>query len=199
MKRSTALLETVVAAAMVFVLAGMVLAPLLGPGGLGVTGGPRLAVEAALIDPVTDRSAVRQGSAVELSGLPRVEVSIREPSLDQRLGLLGGRLLTGLTTLVVLGLLLKVVRSLRRDEVFARVNARRLTRLAVVLGVGGTAAQLLTAFGTVRVLDSEFVRGSATPVFGLSFLPLLGALGVGVVAEVFRQGAALREDVQGLV
>ena len=99
----------------------------------------------------------------------------------------------------MLGLLLKVVRSLRRDEVFARVNARRLTRLAVVLGVGGTTARLLTAFGTVRVLDSEFIRGSATPVFGLSFLPLLGALGVGVLAEVFRQGAALREDVQGLV
>jgi hypothetical protein len=198
-KRSTALLETVLAAAMALVLMGLVLAPLLGPSGLSIIGGPRLVVEATLSDPVTDRSAVRDGSTVDLSGLPRVEASLRDPSLDQRLGLLGGRLLTGLTALGVLGLLLQVVRSLRRDEVFARVNARRLTRLAVLLGVGGTAAQLLTAFGTVRVLDSEFMRGSVTPVFELSFFPLFGALGVGVLAEVFRQGAGLREDIEGLV
>ncbi len=201
MKWSTTLLETVLAAAMVLVLVGLVVLPLLGPGGLGVTGGPRLSVEAMLVRPVTDTSSLQEGArdTVQLSGLPLVEATLLEPSGDQRLGLLGGRLVGGLTALGVLGLLLQIVRSLRRDEVFDRVNARRLSLLAVALGVGGMAAQLLTAFGTVRVLDTDFVRGSAIPVFELSFLPLLGALGVGVLAEVFRQGAALREDVEGLV
>lgn len=201
MKRSTTLLETVLAAAMVLILGGLVVLPLLGPGGLGVTGRPRLSVEAMLARPVTDTSSLREGArdTVEFSGLPLIEATLLEPSVDQRLGLLGGRLVGGLTALGVLGLLLQIVRSLRRDEVFDRVNARRLSLLAVVLGVGGMAAQLLTAFGTVRVVDTDFVRGSAIPVFEPSFLPLLGALGVGVLAEVFRQGAALREDVEGLV
>lgn len=201
MKRSAALLETVLAAASVLVALTLVLAPLLGPGGLDVVGGRQLYVEATLSRPVTDVSGVREalGETVEVSGLPRVTATLLSPSYDQRLGLLGGRLIGGLTALGVLLLLWQIVRSLRRDEVFARVNARRLSRLAVVLGVGGTVAQLLTAFGTVRVVDAEFVRGSVTPVFELSFLPLLGALGVGVLAEVFRQGAALREDVEGLV
>lgn len=201
MRRSTAVLETVLAAASVAVVLALVLAPLLGPGGLGLTGGPQLSVQATLSRPVTDAPSLLQapGENVELSGLPQVTATLLSPSYDQRLGLLGGRLIGGLTALGVLLLLWQITRSLRRDEVFARVNARRLTWLAVVLGVGGTLAQLLTAFGTVRVLDAEFVRGSVTPVFELSFLPLLGALGVGVLAEVFRQGAALREDVEGLV
>lgn len=195
------MLETVLAAASVAVVLALVLAPLLGPGGLGLTGGPQLSVQATLSRPVTDAPSLLQapGENVELSGLPQVTATLLSPSYDQRLGLLGGRLIGGLTALGVLLLLWQITRSLRRDEVFARVNARRLTWLAVVLGVGGTLAQLLTAFGTVRVLDAEFVRGSVTPVFELSFLPLLGALGVGVLAEVFRQGAALREDVEGLV
>ncbi len=201
MKRSTALLETVLAAAMALVLVAFVVLPLLGPGGLGVTAGPRLSVKATLVPPVTDTSRLQEGArdTVQLSGLPLVEATLLEPSADQRLGLLGGRLVGGLTALGVLGLLLQIVRSLQRDEVFARVNARRLGVLAVVLGVGGMAAQLLTAFGTVRVLDADFVPGKAIPVFGFSFLPLLAALGVAVLAEVFRQGAALREDVEGLV
>jgi hypothetical protein len=136
---------------------------------------------------------------VELGGLPVVKATVFSPSWDQRLGLVGGRLVGGLTALGVLALLWKITRSLRRGEVFARQNARRLSAIALIVGVGGMAAQLLTAFGTVRVLDAEFVRGSVTPVFGLSFLPLFAALGVGVLAEVFRQGAALREDVEGLV
>lgn len=37
------------------------------------------------------------------------------------------------------------------------------------------------------------------PTVELSYLPLSAALGVGVLTEVFRQGAALREDVEGLV
>ncbi len=128
-----------------------------------------------------------------------VKATVFSPSWDQRLGLVGGRLVGGLTALGVLALLWKITRSLRRGEVFARQNARRLSAIALTVGVGGTVAQLLTAFGTVRVVDAEFVRGSVTPVFELSYLPLLGALGVAVLAEVFRQGAALREDVEGLV
>ena len=151
--------------------------------------------------PVTDASILRQGPGrtVELSGQPHVTATLLSPSYDQRLGLLGGRLVGGLTALGVLLLLWQITRSLRRDEVFARVNSRRLTWLAVVLGVGATVAQLLTFFATVRVLEAEFALGSVTPVFEISFLPLFGVLGVGVLAEVFRQGAALREDVEGLV
>ena len=207
-RRSAALLETLLAAAMVIVALTLVLIPLLGPGGLGVGTGPifgRLPVVQAQLSRElgpqlpTLEGTFQQGDAIELGAPVLVTATIFSPSPSQRLGLIGGRVLAGLTALAVLGLLLQIVRSLRRNDVFIDRNAQRLRRLAAVLGVGGMAAQLLTAFGTVRVVDAATVRGSVLPVFELSYLPLLGALGVGVLAEVFRQGAALRQEVDGLV
>jgi len=205
MTRQAALLETLLAAATVLTAVTLVALPMLGPGGLEVMGGPLLTVDATLSEPVAglpsleDGGSFGAGDSVELGGLPVVTATVFSPSWDQRLGLVGGRLVGGLTALGVLALLWRISRSLRRGEVFTRQNARRLSAVALIVGIGGTAAQLLTAFGTVRVLDAELVRGSVTPVFELSFLPLFAALGVGVLAEVFRQGTALREDVEGLV
>lgn len=208
MGRKAALLETLLAAAMVVVAVSLVMVPLLGPGGLGVGRGPVfgrvLTVPAQLSAPVPglpglDGGTFAAGEAVELGGPTVVTASVFSPSPSQRLGLVGGRVVAGLTALAVLALLLRITRSLRRGEVFAARNARRLSGIAVLVGVGATAAQLLTAFGTVRVLDAATVRGSVTPTFEISFLPLVAALGIGVLAEVFRQGAALREDVEGLV
>ena len=207
-RRSAALLEALLAAAMVIVALTLVLIPLLGPGGLGVGTGPvfgRLpAVQAQLSRDLvpqlpTLEGTFQEGDAVELGAPVLVTATVFSPSPYQRLGLVGGRVLAGLTALAVLGLLLQIVRSLRRNDVFIPRNAQRLRRLAAVLGVGGMAAQLLTAFGVARVVDAATVRGSVMPVFELSYLPLLGALGVAVLAEVFRQGAALRQEVDGLV
>lgn len=207
-RRSAALLETLLAAAMVLVTVSLVLIPLLGPGGLGVGTGPVLgrlpAVQAQLSSALVPQLPVlegtfQEGDAVELGAPVLVTATVFSPSPSQRLGLVGGRVLTGLTALAVLGLLLQIVRSLRRNDVFIPRNAQRLRRLAAALGLGGTAAQLLTAFGMARVVDAAAVRGSLLPVFELSYLPVMGALGVAVLAEAFRQGAALRQDVDGLV
>jgi len=206
--RSTALLETVLAAAMVVAGLSLVVVPLLGPGGLGLEGsllrpfGPPLSVPAQLLEsereilPAGDYAA---GDAVELSGPTIATASVVDPDLPQRIGLVGGSVLLGLTVLGVLALLLQVTRTLRHGDAFVPANARRLSRIAVLVGVGVTSAQLLRQFGAVAVLEAPSVRERVVPVFEVSFLPFVAALGIGVLAEVFRQGAAMREDVEGLV
>jgi hypothetical protein len=200
------LLEGLLVAAMVVAVLSM-LAPVLGPGGLGLGSGPflgqPLSVDAQLRDPVPGLGGLdgtyEAGEAVELSGPTTVRANVYSPSWPQRLGLVGSSVVTGATTLGVLWLLLAITRTLRQGEVFVRGNARRLQRIALLVGAGGMAAQLLHQFGRAAVLEAATVREQVVATFEVSFLPLVAAFGIGVAAEAFRQGAALREDVEGLV
>ena len=206
--RSAALLESLLAAAMVVVGLALIVAPLLGSGGLGLESsllrpfGEPLSVPALVLDPVVEGLApgtYAAGDAVELSGPTVATASVSNPDLVQRAGLVGGRVLQGLTVLGVLVLLLRLTRTLRQGDAFVPANARRLSVIAVLVGVGGTVSQLVHQVGAVAVLEAPSVRDRVAPVFEVSFLPLFAALGIGVLAEVFRQGAALRADVDGLV
>lgn len=198
------LLEGVLVVAMLLAAVGGVLLPLLGPGGLDVDRGPlagQLSVPAQLQEPVSglaDRTR-STGQAVELGGPTTVTATVERPTAAQRVGLVGGTVLAGLTALGVLWLLLQIARTLHRGDVFAPLNARRLQLIAGLVGTGGIAAQLLHNSGRAAVLEAPSVREDVVGVFELSFLPLVAAFGIGIAAEVFRQGAALREDVEGLV
>lgn len=198
------LLEGVLVVAMLLAAVGEVVLPLLGPGGLGIARGPlagQLSVPAELQDPVpglADRNG-STGRAVELGGPTTVTATVLRPSPAQRIGLVGGTVVAGLTALGVLWLLLQIARSLHRGDVFVPLNARRLQLIAALVGAGGMVAQLVHNVGRVAVLDAASVREEVVLVVELSFLPLVAAFGIGIAAEVFRQGAALREDVEGLV
>lgn len=214
-RSAAALLEVVLVGAILVVAVMGVVRPLLGPGvleiGTGRVFGQYPSVEATLdpsrvrieTDPVlpslAGRGEVSQGDGLEVYLPTRTSVAVHDPNLRQLLGLVGSEVLEGAVAVVVLVLLLLLVRSLRRGDPFVPANARRLYAIAAVVGVGGQAAVLLAAWGRQAVLEHPSVSPYVFDDFSVTWMPLLAGLGVAVAAEVFRQGAELRAEVDGLV
>ena len=208
MRTRALLLEVGLLVAMVSVFATLIVVPILGQGGLGLNGsvlrafGKPLQVQAELSIPVVEGlrpGTYSVGEDVELTGPTVTTATIFTPDLRQRTGLLGGRLVLGVTALAALALLLLVVRTLRRGDPFVRANARRLRSVAVVVAVGGTASELLRGWGTIGVLSADTVSDRVVVGVEISLIPLVAGLVLGLLAEVFAQGADLRDDVDGLV
>ena len=136
------------------------------------------------------------GSRVEVSD---VELTISDPSIGERLLAAAPIVLASLTIGAVATLLLEVVRSIREGDPFHRANARLLTAAALVALVGGTIAS------AVGWIVSATLTSSAPESFGLdtsaelSFLPLAVGIVLAAVADVFRRGTDLRDEVEGLV
>lgn len=112
------------------------------------------------------------------------------------------RIGTGVLAVCVLYLLLRIVRTLRAGDPFVAANARRLTVMGFLVAVGGIVLQAVRTAAEMAVI--ERVDRLAPGVVGgrefeLSFLPVAAGLLLVGLAEVFRQGARLREDVEGLV
>jgi hypothetical protein len=217
MGRSAAtLLELVLGVAIVLCAVLGVARPILGPAVLGIGTGPvfgQYPSVPATIDPgevrirtepglpnLESRGAIGPGDAVELVLPTRTDVGVYgDLDLRQLLGLVGSEVLTGLVTMAVLVLLLRLVVTLRHGDPFVPANARRLYSIAAVVGIGGQAVVLLEAWGRKGVLEHPAIAPYVFPDVHVSIVPMLAGLGVAVAAEVFRQGAALREDVEGLV
>lgn len=214
-KRSViATLELLLLLAVVAVAVLGVVRPLTGPTGLGLGRGSVFGVypsveatidaEQVLIrtDPVLpslSNRVVEAGDAVEATLPTRTTVAVFDPDARQFLGLVGSEVLRGLLAIVVLLGLLLLVRSLRQGDPFTPVNARRLYAIAAAVGIGGQGAVLLHAWGRASVISDSPLSPYLVQDVHISALPLLAGLGMAVAAEVFRQGAALRADVEGLV
>ena len=123
---------------------------------------------------------------------------IEDPSFLQRLA-------TMLPTAIVAGtvgtaavLLWLVSKSLREGELFTHENVGRLKSCANTVLVGGLLASgahigiTLWFIGMADTLPVEF-RATAS----LIAIPI--ALALAGLTEIFRRGAALRDDVEGLV
>lgn len=207
--------EVVLTGAVILVGLFGVLAPALGPGGLGVGSGSVLGeapTVAATVDAsevrvettpglphLADRGEIARGEGVEFTAPTGTTVAVYDPDLRQRVGLTGASVLTGLVAALVLAMLLLIVRSLRRGDPFVEVNARRLYVIAAAVGLGAQGAVLLGAWGRAGVLQHPLVAPYVLQEHDVTFLPLFAGLGVAVLAEVFRQGTALRREVEGLV
>lgn len=136
---------------------------------------------------------------VEVNGPFTGNVTFWGPTHNQRWAWVfwksAGPLLVAASLFVVLGF----VRSLRTGNPFTSANARRLRILALLIGVGGTA--VLVAGELVRrwLLDTSAAAGLVELGWHLSFAPLLAGALIGVVAEVWRAGVAMRDDLEGVV
>jgi len=218
MRRSlTALLEAALLGAILIVAVLGVVRPLVGPAGLHLGSGPVFG-RSPSVEATIDVSKVRitadpslptlggRGSGEVVSGdslemlLPtQTRVVAYDPDLRQTIGLVGSEVLTALVVIAVLLCLLLLVRSLRAGDPFVPANARRLYAIAIAVGVGGEAASLLHAWGRADVLGHPVIAPFVVTDVSFTFLPLWAGLGLAVAAEVFRQGAALRQEVEGLV
>jgi amino acid transporter len=142
------------------------------------------------------------GGAVLLGNL--VPVGLHVPDLP-----LGLRLLVGLgAALFLLSVsagalaLAQVLRTVRVGRPFARHNATALVVVAVAVLVGGGVTPVVSDAAALAALDRLGLAGDESPfrtLSSFSLAPVLVAVLLLGIAEAFRRGAAMADDVAGLV
>ncbi|MCK0111501.1 DUF2975 domain-containing protein [Ornithinimicrobium sp. F0845] len=185
------------------ILEGLLLAVMVVAAGLTAFG---------LVDLVSDREVVVAVSLDEQSvasapGASLVtthgELTLTEATTGQLL-LVAAPLVLGAA--VVIGaayFLLQVVRSLRTGTPFHRRNARRLLAAALIVLFGGAVTGMTDALATMALaMNGQEILGEGSPLVPRGIFPL-AFIGIGLLllclAEFFRRGALLAEDVEGLV
>ncbi|MBM6401862.1 DUF2975 domain-containing protein [Phycicoccus sonneratiae] len=144
--------------------------------------------------PALDRAGVAYDE------LGAVDATLANPSTAQRLLDLAPGVLA--TVLVVVGcwLVLGVLRDVGSGDPFRWRNVVRLRALALLVAVGAPVvwfARSSVDLSLVTSLDLE--EGVAGALFELPWLPVVTGMVIALVAEAFRAGSRLREDVEGLV
>lgn len=98
-----------------------------------------------------------------------------------------------------LAIVLAMLRSARTGDPFDRVNLRRLQALTVLVLIGGTLVSWGGAFVRRWLLDNSAVADIVPMDFQFTFLPIIGGVLLGVLAEVWRRGVAMRTELEGLI
>ncbi|MGG5257835.1 DUF2975 domain-containing protein [Phycicoccus avicenniae] len=176
-------------AAVVTVLGGVV-----GPVRDWVAGAPvRVEAHAPVSVPRLDAAGVQHGLATFDIEVPAVGGGLR------LLSLLPGVLVA---LLVVVGgwLVLRIMRTVAAGEPFAAVNVTRMRALAMVLVLGSAVVFFLELSVRGALLGSAELGGlEPGVVLDVPWLPMLSGLVLAMLAEAFRTGSRLRDDVEGLV
>lgn len=142
---------------------------------------------------------------VSVRGTDTLVLVFEDPSVPERLLLALPVLLQQVLGLVVIYLVLRVLQGLGSGDPFVPVNVRRVYTVAFAVLLGSLLLPMVEAFSNVTLwTDRVPVNEVALIAFnlGLDSGPLMGFL-VGLLllslAEVFRRGTRMREDVKGLV
>jgi len=139
----------------------------------------------------------------EAAGVLPVSVTTVDPPLSQYLLLVGSRAADFLLVVGVLWLIQRVAASIRQGNPFHQTNVRRLRWIGVLLLIGYPLAVIIGGFFTNWYFSNEHSPELADglvigfPVISLG--AILGGLCMLVLAEVFRYGIGLREDVEATV
>jgi hypothetical protein len=110
--------------------------------------------------------------------------------------------LTFLTLGLALLLIWRLLDAVGRGRPFDPRNPRRLRYLALLAAVGGLGSQLIDKISSNAVLRHVGMTGVDTPVGPpdrVDVAPVLLAVVLLAVADAFRRGRELSEDVEGLV
>jgi hypothetical protein len=167
---------------------------------LGVTGalGP-MDTREVTIDGTTRVTGAGMGEAVRLGGSQQAEITIADPDVQQRLLLALPGIVDSLLLILILGLLLRMARKLRDGDVFVPENARRLIVIAVAVLLIGVLGPLVETSTTAMLVSGTSVADMVPFSYTVSFAYLLLSFLIAALAEVFRRGAGLRADTEGLV
>lgn len=97
-------------------------------------------------------------------------------------------------------LLLRIINSVKEGDPFVEINAERLSRMGWIALAGQIAmipvgALVLWIAEITKDIDDVYVDSD----FGISGSGVLLVLILFILARVFRQGAAMREDLEGTV
>ncbi|HYN65438.1 MAG TPA: DUF2975 domain-containing protein [Ornithinibacter sp.] len=133
-------------------------------------------------------------------GLGTYDLLVPVAGVGQRiLSIVPGALVAG-GVLLGCWLLLRVMRSIAGGDPFTPANVTRLRGLAGLLVFGSTVVFFLEMAVTGALLGTLDL-GALEPGFRLDFpwWPLLSGMVVALLAEAFKAGSRLRDDVDGLV
>jgi len=123
---------------------------------------------------------------------------IEDPSFLQRLAMVLPVWLAAATVGYVAHNLWRIARSLRDGDLFQPENVQRLRSSANIVLVGGLAAAAAHIGASLWFVESADGLPISLAASG-SLLAVPVALALGGIAEIFRRGAGLRDDVAGLV
>jgi Protein of unknown function (DUF2975) len=131
--------------------------------------------------------------------LDQGELVIEDPSIADRVAAASPAILGAIVVGTVAWLLYEVATSLRTGDPFVRANAKRLRWAAGVALVGGMGASLAGSLSAIYLASGATDDLPIDPSATLSLLPLPAGFVLLAIAEIFRHGANLRDDVEGLV
>ena len=145
------------------------------------------------------RDAITGGPAVEITGPFKAQLGFLNPTFGMQWAWIYWQAAGPLLAAVALFVVLKIVRSVRNGTPFTNVNARRLRLLALLVGVGGTLVAVTNELARRWLLDNSAASGIVGHEWHITFIPLLLGVLIGVVAEVWRAGVVMAEDLDGVV
>lgn len=141
------------------------------------------------------------GSRVE-TGDAELVLRAADSTLAEQLLARGDAVVLGLCLGVGGVLLRRLLLSVAEGRPFRAGNARRVATIAVLVAAGGTLAGVFPDLAGLLVLDRLGQTGPDSPFsLGVTFplRPVLVAPVILALAEAFRRGAELADDVDGLV
>ncbi|GAB3213378.1 DUF2975 domain-containing protein [Marinactinospora thermotolerans] len=189
------LLEGALGVALLLVGLFDLLLPLLGVAGLL----PMETTRLVHIDTPAPPPGIMDADGMTLRAASTAELALTDPGLPERL-LLALPGLTGTVLLVVvLGLLLRMARSLRSGDVFIPGNVWRLHTIALAVLLIGLAVPLVEAVSTDLLVGATPLHSMVPFHYEFSTGHVFLALLVSAAAEAFRHGSRLRADTEGLV
>lgn len=183
------------------VVTGLVL-PLLWVAGLGGPWGldsvPITLVEAPELPDVASGA---EGVTATATGT--VLLVLEAPDTALRLLLAAPRMAAGACVAAACYLVFRMARTLREGDPFVVQNARRMFGVAWITLLGGLFVPVLGAFASVHlqmsVLDEWVLAFSVVDPDNVPVPLLLVGMLLIALAEVFRRGAAMREELRGVV
>lgn len=210
--RAMEILATIV----IVVLAISVVATIIGRSGLGLVddlpGDPDMTIRADIETPVdfgavlaTTRSdngpvdAATGGAPVELGEPVSVPFTFTRPTDAARVLWVLWQIGGPIVGIAVTWLIRSIIRSVRSGDPFTRANERRLWQIAGLVGVGATVVSMLEGVARTFIFQRSAAADLVPIGIDISFLPLIAAGVIAVLATVWRSGVGLRDDVEGLV
>lgn len=173
---------------------GAVLAWVVEPLSDWVTGAPLTPeMSSAVTVPQLDAAGIAHGPGT-------YTVDVVDPSAGQRLLALAPGVLAALLVLLACWCIVLVLRTVAAGDPFQSVNVIRLRVVAAALVLGAPVFYVFQSFANAAVLDSLDLTGlELTFTLEIPWVPMLAGMVVAMLAEAFKAGSRLRDDVDGLV